>query len=75
MPITDPVPGKAQGVVSTTNEAKYRPAASLVTVTEGGLDGSGRDHRTDTSPTFGSRNFPLPSARNWALAVNRIACR
>ena len=42
-----------------TKLAKYRPAASLITVTDDGSDGSGRDHRTGTSPIFGSRSFPL----------------
>jgi hypothetical protein len=52
------------GLVSTTNEAKYRPAESLITVTLDGTDGSGRDHRTGTSPIFGSRSFLLGSTRN-----------
>ena len=33
-----------------TKLAKYRPAASWITVTLDGADGSGRDQRTDTSP-------------------------
>jgi hypothetical protein len=47
----------------------------LITVTLDGSDGSDRDHRTGTSPIFGSRSFPLGSTLNRALAVNRIACR
>lgn len=39
------------------DEAKYRPAVSLITVTEDGLDGSGRDQRTETSPILGRRSF------------------
>ena len=39
-------------------EAKYRPAASRITVTLDGSDGSVRDQRTGTSPIFGSRSFP-----------------
>src|SRR5690348_6050016 len=38
-----------------------------------GADGSGRDHRTGTSPIFGSRSLPLASTLNRASAVNRIA--
>ena len=75
MPITVSASGSAAGPVSTTNEAKYRPAESLITVTLDGSDGNGRDHRTGTSPTFGSRSFPFGSTRKRALAVNRIACR
>src|SRR6266567_3374032 len=55
-------------------EAKNRPAASRITVTELGAAGSGRDHRTSTSPTFGSRSRPLGRTLNRALAVNLIAC-
>jgi len=40
-----------------TKLAKYRPAGSLMRVTDDGWDGSGRDHRTGTSPIFGSRLF------------------
>jgi hypothetical protein len=58
-----------------TNEAKYRPAESLITVTLDGSDGSGRDHPTGTSPIFGNRSFPPGRILNQALAVNRIACR
>jgi len=47
----------------------------LITVTDDGRHGSGRDHRTGTSPIFRRRSFPLGSTLNWALAVNRIACR
>jgi len=47
----------------------------LITVIEDGLDGSGRDHRNGTSPILGSRNLPLGSILNRALAVNRMACR
>src|SRR5205823_6852485 len=75
MPTTGSVLGRASGTVSTTKLAKYRPAESLTTVTLEGWDGSGRDHRTGTSPIFGSRSFPLDSTLNRALAVNRIACR
>jgi hypothetical protein len=74
-PITGSVPGSAPGPAWMTNEAKYRPAQSLITVTLDGADGSGRDHRTGTSPIFGNRSFPFGSTRNRALTVNRIACR
>src|SRR5690348_18395574 len=75
MPTMGSAPGKAPGAVSTTNEAKYRPAESLITVTVDGSPGRGRDHRTRTSPIFGRRSFPLGKILNRALAVNRIACR
>jgi hypothetical protein len=69
------VGGNGWSVVCTTNEAKYRPAASLITVTDDGSAGRLRDQRTSTSPTFGSRNRPSSSTLNRALAVNRMACR
>ena len=79
MPTSRPACGKrcasAAGSVWTTNEAKYRPAASLITVTLDGSDGSGRDHRTATSPTFGSRSRPFGKTVNRALVVNRMVCR
>jgi len=75
MPTTGAASGSLAGLASTTKLAKYRPAASLTTVTEDGSDGSGRDHRTGTSPILGRRSLPLPSTLNRALAVNRIACR
>ena len=62
----------AAGSVWMTNEAKYRPAASLITVTLDGSHGKGRDQRTGTSPIFGSRSLPLGSTLNRAFAVNRI---
>ena len=62
-------------MTSTTNEAKNRPAASRITVTEDGTAGRSRDQRTSTSPIFGSRSRPLSSTLNRALAVNRTACR
>jgi hypothetical protein len=51
-----------------------RPAASTVTVTDVGSDGSARDQRTGTSPTPGRRGRPLGSTRNRAAFVNRIDC-
>ena len=75
MPITGSTAGSVAGSVSTTKLAKYRPAESLITVTLDGPDGSGRDHRTGTSPIFGSRSFPFGRTLNRELAVNRIACR
>jgi hypothetical protein len=76
VPPADPqAGGKACGWASMTKLAKYRPTASLITVTLDGTEGSGRDQRTGTSPIFGSRSFPLGSTRKPALAVNRIACR
>jgi hypothetical protein len=75
MPITGSVSGRICGSVQTTKLAKYRPAASVITVTEDGAEGRLRDQRTDTSPIFGRRSFPFRSTLNRALAVNRIACR
>jgi len=75
MPMTGSSSGRGPRSSSTTNEAKYRPAESLMTVTLDGSDGSGRDHRTCTSPILGNRSFPFASTRNRALAVNLIACR
>ena len=62
------------GSVSTTNEAKYRPAGSRITVTLAGAEGRSRDQRTSTSPIFGRRSRPLGRILNRAFAVNRIAC-
>lgn len=63
------------GSVSMTNEAKYRPAASLITVTLDGIEGSARDQRTGMSPIFGNRSFPPGVIDQRALAVNRAVCR
>ncbi len=75
MPITGSVFGSGPGSTSTTKLAKYRPAASLIRVTDEGADGSGRDQRTRISPIFGSRSFPPSVIENLALRVNRIAWR
>jgi len=75
IPHSVPVFGSGSETVSTTNEAKNRPAASRITVTEDGAVGRSRDQRTCTSPTFGSRSRPLPSTLNRALAVKRIDWR
>ena len=58
-----------------TKLAKYRPAASLITVTLDGVTGRTRDHLTFTSPIFGSDSRPLLVIFQRALAVNRMACR
>ncbi len=65
----------AAGSVSTTKLAKYRPAASLTTVTVDGADGSIRDHLTGTGPIFGRFSFPPVVIDQRAFAVNRTACR
>jgi hypothetical protein len=57
MPMTGSVAGKASGSSLMTNGAKYLPAGSLMTVTLDGTHGSGRDRRTDTSPTMGRRSL------------------
>jgi hypothetical protein len=46
-----------------------------MTVTLDGTHGSGRDQRTDTSPTLGRRSLLPGRILNRALAVNRMACR
>ena len=61
--------------VSTTNEQKYLPAASLTTVTVDGVEGSVRDHFTRTSPIFGNDRSPPVVIFHRALAVKRTACR
>src|SRR5436190_10377072 len=79
MPTSGPAGGKrcasAAGSVWTTNDAKYRPAASRMTVTLDGWHGSGRDHRTATHPIFGSLSRPFGSILNREFTVNRIAPR
>jgi len=76
IPISDSTGGSVSScVVCTTNEAKYRPAASRITVTELASDGRLRDHRTGTSPIFGSRSRPLSSTLNRLFLVKRMACR
>lgn len=75
MPTSAAVSGNGSMPASTTNEAKYRPAASLTTVTLDGSDGRRRDHFTVTSPIFGRRSFPPAVIENRALRVKRIACR
>jgi hypothetical protein len=75
IPHSLPVPGSGRGATSTTNDAKYRPAASRITVTLDGSAGRARDQRTATSPIFGSRSFPLPSTANRLFLVNRTDCR
>src|SRR6476620_10702906 len=66
--------GRGSSVVSTTNDAKYRPAASLMIVTEDGSDGRSRDQATSTSPTFATYSFPFGRFEN-PLRVSRIVCR
>ena len=75
IPTSEPEAGSGSWPASTTNEAKYRPAASRITVTDDGPDGRGRDHRTGTSPIFGRRRLPFGRTLNRALAVNRIPWR
>src|SRR5690606_40696432 len=75
MPTSAAVCGSGSAAASTTNEAKYRPAASLTTVTLDGSDGRRRDHFTGTSPIFGRRSLPPAVIAKRALRVKRIACR
>ena len=74
MPASSATSGSGSSPAWTTKLAKYRPAASLITVTDDGTAGSGRDQRTGTSPILGSRSFPPGVATNEALRVNRMAC-
>lgn len=67
-------PASAAGSVSMTKLAKYRPAESLITVTEDGTTGRARDHFTRTSPIFGRFSRPVGVIDQRALAVNRIDC-
>src|SRR5438132_8545554 len=50
------VPNTAK--MATTKLAKYRPAASLITVTLDGADGSARDHRNRHVPDLRQPQFP-----------------
>ncbi|GAA2771723.1 hypothetical protein FHR33_002218 [Nonomuraea dietziae] len=75
IPTSQSVSGNGSSEVSTANDAKYRPALSLITVTDDGSDGSDRDQRTGTSPIFGNRRWPDSVTANRAFLVNRIACR
>jgi len=74
IPVSVPASGSGSAAACTTKLAKYRPAASMITVTDDGCDGRSRDQRTGTSPIFGSRSFPPAQTLNRALAVNRTAC-
>ena len=62
----------AASAVAMTKEAKYRPAESLITVTDDGVAGRELDHFTFTAPTFGRFSRPALSMCQRALAVNRI---
>ena len=75
IPVSTPDSGSGSPAAWTTKLAKYRPAASLITVTLDGSEGRSRDQRTAISPIFGSRSFPPGVTAKRALAVNRIACR
>jgi hypothetical protein len=74
MPIRDDASGKAASTASTTNDAKYRPAASRKTVTLDGSDGRSRDQRTRISPIF-ARCRPWLRRTENPLRVSLIACR
>lgn len=75
IPTSAPVSGREVSVVSTTNEAKIRPAASLMMVTDDGAEGRALDQRTLMSPIFGRRSRPVGVMDQRAFAVNRTACR
>src|SRR5690606_32139907 len=59
IPTSCVVSGSGLSSTSTTNEAKYRPAESLITVTLDGVDGSSRDQRTRTSPILERYSLPF----------------
>src|SRR4029453_11360364 len=67
------VAGSGVSRTSTTNEAWYLPAPSMVTVTEDGSAGRGRDQCTLRSPIFGSDRRPFGRSRKRLLLVNRTA--
>jgi hypothetical protein len=75
IPASAPEGGSGSSAAWTTKLAKYRPAASLITVTLDGPAGRSRDQQTSTSPIFGRRSFPPAVTAKRALRVNRIACR
>jgi hypothetical protein len=75
IPIAAPASGRGFSPACTTKLAKYRPAASRITVTDDGSEGRSRDQRTLMSPIFGNRSWPPGRILNRALAVNLIACR
>ncbi|AFM10478.1 hypothetical protein PIS_089 [Saccharomonospora phage PIS 136] len=73
-PCSSTAGGNVSSPTSTTNDAKYRPSAVLITVTDDGADGRFRDHATRTSPIFASASFFPLRALN-APRVKRIVCR
>jgi len=73
MPVSRPQAGSGVVSRSTTNEAKYRPSGSRITVTLDGSLGRLRDQRTLISPTFAAYNRG-PRREN-PLRVSRIDCR
>src|SRR5690606_24863653 len=74
IPTSPVVSGSGSPGTSTTNEAKYRPAESLTTVTDDGSAGSSRDQRTRISPTLATYSRPFGRMAK-PLRVSRIACR
>src|SRR5690606_38912608 len=74
MPTSAADSGNGSTETSTTKLAKYRPAASLITVTEDGADGSWRDQRILISPILATYRRPFGRIEN-PLRVNRIDCR
>src|SRR5690606_40868004 len=74
IPISVSATGSGSSAVSTTNEAKYRPDASLTMVTLDGSDGRSRDQRTSISPILAKYRRPLGRIEK-RPRVNRIACR
>jgi hypothetical protein len=69
--VSTSISGRTSGWMSNTNEAKYRPAASLITVTELGSVGSSRDQRTRSFPIFGRPS----QARSLAFCASVTGCR
>src|SRR5690606_7959453 len=74
MPTSVSVSGNGSPGTSTTKLAKYRPDASLITVTEDGSDGSWRDQRILISPILLTYRRPFDWIENLPR-VNRIDCR
>lgn len=74
IPAVAPVTAGMAGSVSTRNEAKNLPAASIVTVTLDGTEGRRRDHLTPTSPIFARFSRPFSRGGN-PFFEKRMDCR
>ena len=73
MPTVEALIGSDVGSNSQRHETKYRPAASLDTVTVDGTDGSGRLQRTSKGALLFAM-YNLPSRYLNAASVSVAAC-